>query len=63
MPNFLTLRGTIKELCNYKVLKMGQNLHANMEGFRRATLYVCTLHVGATTPTRVPAMENGVLHV
>ena len=24
-------------LCNYKVLKMGQNSHTNMEGFRRAS--------------------------
>ena len=36
MPNFPTLKGMVKELCNYKVLKVGQNLHANMEGFRRA---------------------------
>ena len=36
MPNFQTLQGIVKELCNYKFLKMGQNLHANMEGFRRA---------------------------
>ena len=36
MPNFPTLQGTVKELCNYKVLKMGQNLHANVEGFCRA---------------------------
>ena len=25
--------------------------------------YVCTLHAGATTPTRVPAIEIGVSHV
>ena len=34
---FPTLQGTVKELCNYKVLKMCQNLHANMEGFRGAS--------------------------
>ena len=32
-----TLQGTVKELCNYKVLRVGQNLHANMEGFCRAS--------------------------
>ena len=26
MPNFLTLQGMVKELCNYKVLKMGQKI-------------------------------------
>ena len=45
MLNFPTLQGTVKELCHYKVLKMGQNLHANMEVFRRAShIYALTLY-------------------
>ena len=40
MQNFPTLQGTVKELCNYKVLKMGQNLHANMEGFAEPVAYL-----------------------
>ena len=31
-----TLQETVRELRHFKVLKMGQNLYANMEGFRRA---------------------------
>ena len=27
----------VLKLCDFKVLKIGQNLHANMEGFRRAS--------------------------
>ena len=44
MPNFPTLQGMVKELCNYKGLKMGQNLHANMKGFRRAG-HIYVLHM------------------
>ena len=32
-----TLQEMVKELWHFKILKMGQNLHANMEGFRRAS--------------------------
>ena len=32
-----TLQGIVRELWDFKFLKMGQNLHANMEGFRRAS--------------------------
>ena len=31
------LQETVPELWDLKFLKMGQNLHANMEGFRRAS--------------------------
>ena len=31
-----TLQETVRELRDFKVLKMGQNLHTNMEGFCRA---------------------------
>ena len=39
---FTTLQETVKELelWHFQVLKMGQNLHANMEGFRRA-VHIC----------------------
>ena len=30
-----TLQETVKEFWHFKVLRMGQNLHANMEGFQR----------------------------
>ena len=33
----ITLQETVKELWHFKVLKLGQNLHANMEGFHRAS--------------------------
>ena len=36
------LQETVPELCDF-VLKMGQNLHANMEGFHRASHYYFTL--------------------
>ena len=35
-----TLQEMVKELREFKVSKMGQNLHANMEGFRRAS-HIC----------------------
>ena len=32
-----TLQEMVKKLRHFKVLKMGQNLYENMEGFRRAS--------------------------
>ena len=33
VENFVLLQAAIRELWDFKHLKMGQNLHANMEGF------------------------------
>ena len=35
------LQETVPELCDLKCLKIGQNLHANMEGFRKASHILC----------------------
>ena len=36
----------IQKLCKFKVLKLGQNLHANMEGFRRAS-HILAVYIAA----------------
>ena len=36
MQNLVKLHTTITKLQHFKHLKIGKNLHANMEGFRRA---------------------------
>ena len=38
-----TLQGMVRELRDFKVLKMGQNLHANMEGFHRSSNFINNL--------------------
>ena len=40
-----TLQETVKELRHFQVLKIGQNLHANMEGFRRAGHIIMYMHI------------------
>ena len=59
MPNFPTLQGMVKELCNYKVLNMGQNLHANMEGFRRAGHILS----GIACRCKLPQVPSGIVFV
>ena len=40
MQIFVVLQKSVPELRDFKFLKMGQNLHANMEGFRRDS-HIC----------------------
>ena len=42
MQIFVMLQETLLELQDFKFLKMGENLHANMEGFCRAG-HICFL--------------------
>ena len=39
MPNFMKLHTPITKLQHFEHLKIGKNLHANMEGFHRAVTY------------------------
>ena len=42
VENFVLLQATIRKLWDFKHLKMGQILHANMEGFRWPS-HICIL--------------------
>ena len=43
--NFTMLHSTMYKWCGFKVLKISQNLHANMKGFRRASHLYSAKHI------------------
>ena len=43
--NFTMLHSTMYKLCGFKVLKIGQNLHAYMKGFCRASHLYSAKHI------------------